>query len=79
MIGSDLRNSTGVLVAARTPTSTLLGEGPQPGDVIHAVNGATVKNIDQLRNHLRGLKPGDPIVLQIERDGLLSYLVLESE
>ena len=79
MIGDDLRIKTGVLVAARTPTSTLLGEGPQPGDVIHSVNGATVKNIDQLRNDLRGLKPGAPIVLQIERDGLLSYLVLESE
>jgi hypothetical protein len=54
----DVRINSGVLVAARTPTSTLLGDGPQPGD---------------------NIKSGDTIVLQIERSGLLSYLVLESE
>jgi serine protease Do len=78
-LGDDLRINSGVLVAARTPTSTLLGEGPQPGDIVHAVNGTAVKNLDQLKTALRDLKPGDPIVLQIERSGLFSYLVLESE
>ena len=71
--------TSGVLVAARTPTSTLLGEGPQPGDIIHAVNGTPIKDLKQLKQSLRKLKPGDTIVLQIERSGLLSYLVLESE
>ena len=75
----DMRIPGGVLVAAKTPTSTLLGEGPQPGDVIHAVNGAPVQNLVELRQKLRQIKPGQPIVLQIERSGLLSFLVLESE
>jgi serine protease Do len=75
----DLRISTGVLVAARTPSSTLLGEGPQPGDIIHSLNGAPVKDLPQLKQDLRKVKPGDTVVLQVERDGLLSYLVLESE
>jgi serine protease Do len=75
----DLRIPSGVLVAARTPTSTLLGEGPQPGDIIHAVNGAPVQNLDQLKESLRKLKPGDIMVLQIERSNLLNYVVLESE
>ena len=66
-------------MAARTPSSTLLGEGPQPGDVIHAVNGTGIKDLKQLKAALRGLKPGDPIVLQVERSGLFSYLVLEAE
>ncbi len=78
-LGSDLRIPSGVLVAARTPTATLLGEGPQAGDVIHAVNGTPVKDLQQLKSDVRKVKPGDAIVLQIERSGLLSYLVLESE
>jgi serine protease Do len=78
-LGDDLRISSGVLVAARTPTSTLLGAGPEPGDVIHAVNGSPVKDLKQLKAALRGLKPGDAIVLQVERSGLFSYLVLEAE
>jgi serine protease Do len=75
----DLRISNGVLVAARTPTSTLLGEGPQPGDVIHAVNGASIQTLQDLKQSIRHLKPGDPIVLQVERNGSMNYLVLESE
>ncbi len=75
----EMRIPGGVLVAAKTSTSTLLGEGPQPGDVIHAVNGTPVQNLVELKQKLRQIKPGQPIVLQIERSGLLSYLVLESE
>ena len=78
-LGEDLRIPSGVLVAARTPTATLLGDGPQAADIIHAVNGAPVKNLAQLKDSLKEVKPGDVIVLQVERSGLLSYLVLESE
>ena len=78
-LGDDLRIDSGVLVAARTPTATLLGEGPQPGDIIHAVNGAKIKDLEQLKETLHALQPGDAIVLQIERDDGLRYLVLESE
>ena len=75
----DVRIPSGVLVAARTQTSTLLGEGPQPGDIIHAVNGAPVQDLTNLKQALRKIKSGDAIVLQIERSGELRYLVLESE
>ncbi len=73
----DLRIPSGVIVAARTPASTLLGEGPEPGDVIHAVNTTPVTDIAGLKHALKA--SGDAIVLQIERDGALSYLVMESE
>ncbi len=75
----DLRISTGVLVAARTPSSTLLGEGPQPGDIIHALNTTQIADVQQLKQELRKIKPGDSIVVQVERAGMLSYLVLTSE
>src|ERR1019366_7611795 len=77
--GGDMRIPGGVLVAARTPASALLGEGPQPGDVIHAVNGTPIQDLAELKKTLRQLKPGAPIVLQIERSGTLNYLVLETE
>ncbi len=75
----DLRVEGGVVVAAKTPAAALLGEGPEPGDVIHAVNGQPVENVAALREKLRAVKPGSPVILQIERDGAFSYLVLESE
>lgn len=75
----DLRIDTGVLVVARTPSGTLLGQAPQPGDIIHAINGASIKDLPQLKEIVHKLKPGDTIVLQVERSGLLNYLVLESE
>ena len=43
------------------------------------MNGTPVKDLPQLKDSLREIKPGDAIVLQVERSGLLSYLVLESE
>jgi serine protease Do len=75
----DLRIRSGVIVAARTPSATLLGEGPEPGDIIHSVNTASITDIAGLKDALRGLQPGDSIVLQVERDGALSYLVMESD
>ena len=75
----DLRIPSGVIVAARTPSSILLGEGPEPGDIIHSVNTTPVTDLAGLKQALRDLHSGDPVVLQIERDGSLSYLVMEYE
>jgi serine protease Do len=75
----ELRVRSGVIVAARTPGATLLGEGPEAGDVIHAVNNTQVKDLAGLKAALKDLHPGDPVVLQVEREGALSYLVMEYE
>jgi serine protease Do len=75
----DLRIADGVLVAARTPTSSLLGDDLKTGDVIHAVGTQRVDDITQLKQALQQVKPGDPIVLQVERSGSLSYVVMETE
>ncbi len=75
----DMRIPGGVLVAARTPSPTLFGEGPKPGDIIHEVNGAAVKDLPQLKQELHKIKAGNSIVLQVERSGRLTYLVLTSE
>ena len=75
----ELRIPSGVIVAARTPSALLMGEGPEPGDIIHSVNTAPIKDIAGLKQVLKDLPPGTAIVVQVERDGALSYLVMESE
>src|SRR5450631_1864782 len=49
----DLRIRSGVIVAARTPSASLFGEGPEPDDVIHAVNATPIKDIAGLKQALR--------------------------
>ena len=78
MIG-DLRIPNGVVVAARTPTSALLGQELQAGDVIHAVDTQPIDDVAQLKQALQKIKPGNPIVLQVERSGTLRYMVMETE
>lgn len=70
----DLRSPAGVIVAARTLGSGTVEVPLQPGDVIHGVNGKTVETLDGLRRALAAHKPGDAIVLQVERYAQLIYL-----
>ena len=74
----DLRKKYGVVVAARAAGSAY-STALDPGDVIYAVNGGVITSVAALREALDKLKPTDPTVLQIERDGRLMYLDLEVE
>jgi hypothetical protein len=42
------------------------------------MNGETLKGVQDLRLALSRIKPGSPIVLQVERENRLQYLVLEA-
>jgi serine protease Do len=76
----DLRKNYGVIVAARTSNPPYSGSGTlQQGDVIYSVNREPIASIEALRTALDGLKPGDPLIIQIERGGKLTYLSLELE
>ena len=72
-----LRIPGGVVVAARTLEGTSTSAGLQPGDVIHAVNQTPVESLDALRQLIQAFKPGDSVVLQVERQGRLTYLPFE--
>jgi serine protease Do len=70
----ELRSPSGVVVAART-----LGAGTdeiplQVADVIHGMNGTPITTLDGLRAALATKRPGDAVVLQIERFGQLVYV-----
>jgi serine protease Do len=73
-----LRYGEGVLVAAFAGQSSYFGDPLREGDVIHSVNGRRVVSVEMLRDELDNIKRGQPVVLQAERNGTLTFLVLES-
>jgi serine protease Do len=74
-----LRVPSGVMVAAHAEDRHAAAVSLSAGDVIHSVNGASVSSLEELRAALDGLKGHSPVVLQIERDGLLSFVAFELE
>jgi serine protease Do len=70
-----LRGESGVVVVAETPGAALAESDLRAGDVIYALNLIRLASVDDLRRALAPFRPGDPIVLQIERGGRLRYLV----
>jgi serine protease Do len=75
----DLRNAYGVVVAAGSATDPASGTGLKPGDVIYSVNGSPVSTVAALRNKINEFKPGQEVVMQIERSGRLMYVTLDLE
>ena len=76
----DLRKKYGVVVAARAASAPYSGTGSlQPGDVIYTVNSEPVTSVEALRTYVDKIDSGDSVVLQIERNGKLTYLTLELE
>ncbi|MGE5236727.1 MAG: PDZ domain-containing protein, partial [Acidobacteriota bacterium] len=72
-----LREKGGVLVAGMSADAAPPADRFQPGDVIHALNGAEVNSLAELRAAAAGLKDGDPVVVQLERQGLLQFVTFE--
>lgn len=70
---------SGVAIVAQTATAFAIDTGLQKGDIICALNRTPVERLDELRKAARALKPGSPVVLQIERDGKLQYLAFETQ
>jgi serine protease Do len=72
-----LRRDNGVLVAAMSAGAAPPANRFQPGDVIHAINWTPVGSLAELRKAVAGLKDGDPVVVQIERQGMLRFVAFE--
>jgi serine protease Do len=75
----DLREPTGVIVAALAADSMGVEADLQPGDVIHALNGKPLATLEQLRAALKALPTGAPGVLQVERDEKFLYVTFEMD
>ncbi|PYQ03624.1 MAG: peptidase S1 [Acidobacteria bacterium] len=72
-----LRAKAGVVVATSDGRA---GPDPlQPGDVIYSVNQDPVTGVESLRQALGRVRPHAPVVLKVEREGELRFLVFEPE
>jgi len=70
---SGLRSPYGIIVAAKAAGSS--GDVPLvAGDVIRQFNGDPITTLAKLRDALKALTPGAPVVLQIQRDTRLQFL-----
>ena len=74
-----VQSASGVAVVAEAASPFALDSGLKKGDIIRTINRTPLQQVDQLRTIVRALKPGDPIVIQIERQGKLQYLAFEMD
>jgi len=75
----ELRHEYGLVVAARTAAAPYSGSEIETGDVIYEMNKVPTLSVKTVRDALEAMKPGDAVVLQVERSGHLMYLALELE
>jgi serine protease Do len=73
----DLRISSGVVVVANTFGGGL-SAALRPGDIIHSINNEPVTTLQQLRAVIDAIKPGQAVVIQIEREGALDFVSFEA-
>src|SRR4029077_9132258 len=74
-----MQSTAGVVVIAARAVQRRLGVDLNAGDVIHSVNLEDVSSVDQLRTSLDKIKSGDPVVLQVEREGRMIYVGFEMD
>ncbi len=75
----NLRIPSGVIVVGRAVDLIGPDSGLQTADIIHSLNTMPLDSVDSLRKRVQELKPGAPVVLQVERDGKLLYQAFEME
>ena len=78
-LSSLLRNPTGVIVVGRAVELITPETGLQAGDVIHQLNTQPIDSTQTLRAAVDKLKSGDAVVLQVEREGELTFVSFEME
>jgi serine protease DegQ len=64
-----VKEARGVLVYAIEPGGPAASVGIQPGDVITAIAGRRVDNVEAFLGELRHHRPGDSVAVQLLRDG----------
>lgn len=75
----NLRSSSGIVVAARVDYSPAIDADLDLGDVIRSVNGVKVAGATDFRAELDRFRPGDAVVLEVERQGKFQFVSFEME
>jgi S1-C subfamily serine protease len=73
------RSDSRIVVVAQAGGPNAVDTGLQPGDIICAIAHTPMQSVSQLRATLSTFKSGDPVVLQVERDGKLQFLAFEMD
>jgi serine protease Do len=69
-----LREGTGVLVALSARTMASQSIDLHVGDAIHEINGKVItSSVQDVRDTIAAIKPGEAVVLKIERGGAFQY------
>jgi serine protease Do len=74
-----IRSDSGIVVLAQAAGATALDTGLQAGDIIRKIDRTPLQSTSQLQEIVHKLSSGDPVVLQVERNGHLQYLAFEME
>jgi serine protease Do len=72
-----IRQDSGVIVVAKMATAGGAKNSLVTGDIIHALNGVAINNLESLNSALHHLKPGSYLVLQLERAASLYYVTFQ--
>jgi len=73
------RSDSGILVVGQAAGPNVVETGLEAGDIICAIGRVPLQSMSQFQEMVHNLRPGDPVVLQIERNGKLQYLAFEME
>ena len=76
---AHLRSSSGLIVAGKVEYTPAIVVDLALGDVIRSIDGNSLTGIQQFRSEFERLKTGDPVVLEIERQGTYQYVTFEKE
>ena len=73
------RQPGGLVVIAKTYGGSAEAIGLEVGDILYTVNRTKLDSVETLKAFMANLKPGDPVVLQVERDGGLNFVSFRFE
>jgi serine protease Do len=72
-----VRIASGVVVVAQSAELNSYISSLRAGDILHSLNRQPIESVDQLRSMLQGIKTGQAVALQIEREGRLEYVAFD--
>lgn len=75
-----VRRDKGAVIARVAADAPFSQQGRlQAGDVVHTINGTPVQSAQELASTAASLPPASPVVMQVEREGVLYYVTLRIE
>ncbi len=73
------REPGGLLIVARTFGASAAEVDLKVGDIVYYADRTKLDSLDTLKNFMLNLKPGDSVVLQVERNSQLSFVPFKYE